>query len=252
MTVDRAGEILINGAAEALVSAFLVWLLGGVALNIAGGFAQGMIPSPPPFLHSPIQLEADPASANHVWWRVLRGYSFGFLYGVCFLHSIWVGFRGFRASPGDGGIERRLRSIFSNLREHWFRLIVGNAIGAWVGAMVLSWVQQFSLSQQLWRWLLESLGHELFGSSHRGPLGDLISWYGANQVKLNFWFLYLAGMLDDIGVPNYKTMARWAWRRWTGRSRGCKSRSGPTVATLACQQHDDSEAGHREGGGFGN
>jgi len=43
-----------------------------------------------------------------------------------------------------------------------------------------------------------------------------------NQMKLNFWIIYLAWAFDDMGVPNYKTLARWAWHRYKKRQAGAQ------------------------------
>jgi hypothetical protein len=52
-----------------------------------------------------------------------------------------------------------------------------------------------------------------------GSLPDLVerwfSWYGANQAKFAFWLLYSAALCDDLGLPNYKTLARRPWNRFS-------------------------------------
>jgi len=39
------------------------------------------------------------------------------------------------------------------------------------------------------------------------------NWYGDNQLRLNFWVIYLGAICDDFGIPNFKSLARWFWRR---------------------------------------
>jgi hypothetical protein len=64
---------------------------------------------------------------------------------------------------------------------------------------------------------VQGAGHWAFGASNSASVGDWVSWYQGNQAKLYFWIIYLGGIIDDLGVPNFKTLARWGWRRWRKR-----------------------------------
>jgi hypothetical protein len=210
-----APEVIFTSATEALGSAFLLWILGGVALGIAGNFAGGMVPSLPPSFAAQDSAGGHHSGHHSAWWHAVRGGAFVIFFAIFFIHSLWVGFR----DQGRGGRGRMLR-ILSNLREHWFGLIVGNAISAWVAVLVLGIVQGFSPWQMFWQWawgmvlpFVEQIGHWSFGDTASSGLGAWISWYGANQGKLTFWFIYLCEAFDDLGIPNIKTLARWAWRR---------------------------------------
>jgi hypothetical protein len=208
-------ETILASATEAFGSAFLVWMMGGVAISIAGSFADKMVPSLPPGF--------DGAQAGHhqALWHAVRGGAFGFFFAIFFIHSLWEGFHG-----DGGGAGRRIERILSHLRENWFSLIVGNAIGAWVAVLVLGIVPRFSLLQMLLHWVwrmvlpvVQEIGLFVLGASNTAGLSDWFSWYNVNQMKLNFWILYLGGAFDDLGVPNFKTLARWAWRRMQKRQR---------------------------------
>jgi hypothetical protein len=207
-------KTIFDSALEAFGSAFVVWIMGGIAFSIAGGFAGGMVPSLPPGFGGP------PSGPHHGWWRVVRGDAFGVFFAIFFVHSLWVAFHGRESGPG-----KRLERILSHLREHWFSLIVGNAISAWVAILVLRTVPNFSPIQMLWHWawgmgvpIIREIATFLLGASTAATLGDWFSWYGANQMKLDFWLIYIAGAFDDLGVPNFKTLARWAWRRMRKRN----------------------------------
>lgn len=206
-------DIIVDSMTEAFGSAFVVWGLGGVAVSIAGSFAGDMIPSLPP------GFSGQHLKANHeqirTLWEAVRGSAFGLFFTIFFMHSLWAGFHGKAGGPGG-----RAQRIVSNLRENWFGLIVGNAITAWGAALVLNVGQNFSLVQMISHWIWDmvapafrGIGGPLLGPSNSGSLADWFSWYDANQMKLAFWFIYLAGAFDDLGVPNYKTLARWALRR---------------------------------------
>jgi hypothetical protein len=202
-------ETILASATEAFGSAFLVWMIGGVAISIAGSFAGKMVPSLPPGFGEP------QAGHHQASWHAVRGGAFVFFFAIFFIHSLWAGFRG-----EGGGAGRRTERILSHLRENWFSLIVGNAIGAWVAVLVLGILPSFSPLQMLWHWvwrmvlpLVREIGLSVLGASNTAGLNDWFSWYNVNQMKLNFWILYIAGAFDDLGVPNFKTLARWAWRR---------------------------------------
>ena len=82
----------------------------------------------------------------------------------------------------------------------------------------------FSFLAMFWDWILSLVlpvirqgAVSFLGASSVAGVGDWLAWYHANNIKLAFWFLYLAGALDDLGVPNIKTIVRWAWRRYQKR-----------------------------------
>jgi hypothetical protein len=210
-----AFDTILSSAGSALANAFLVSILGGVAFSVAGDFAGGMIPSlPPGFAASSTHAAAQHDGANSV-----RSPAFGILFTLFFLHSIWVGFR----FPGTASNHRALRLI-ARLRENWFSLIITNAISAWVAAVILSAIPNFSLTHIFWQWVwaavtpsLTSICHHLFGASNTSSWAEWYSWYQTNNHRLYFWILYLAGACDDLGLPNFKTLARFAWRRYRQR-----------------------------------
>ena len=214
-----AADVIAASASEAFGSAMVIWLLGGAAIGIAASFAGQMIPSLPPCFAGQEPLEGHHSGHYHAWWHAARGSAFAVFFVIFFVHSLWVGFR-----DGGGMAGRRMLRILANLRQKWFGLIVGNAIGAWVAVLVLGIVQNFSPWQMLWqavRGMVLPLAGEisrfLFGESDSASLGIWLSWYNANQMKLAFWVIYLGGAFDDLGVPNFKTLARWGWRRMQKR-----------------------------------
>jgi hypothetical protein len=206
----NAFETILASATDAFGSAVVLWILGGVAINIAGSFAGQMVPTLPP------GFERLPAAQDHPWWHTAPSGGFTFCFAIFFIHSLWVGFHGQGAGAG-----KRIGRILSHLRENWFGLMVGNAIGAWVTVTVLSHLPSFSPFQMLWHWFLgwalpslRAIAIFVLGASNTASVSDWFSWYNSNQIKLNFWVLYLAGAFDDLGVPNVKAMARWSWRRF--------------------------------------
>ncbi|HWD18323.1 MAG TPA: hypothetical protein VHB20_03525 [Verrucomicrobiae bacterium] len=208
---------VIGCAVEAATSALVVSILGQVALSIAGAFAGGMIPTPPPL------FGAGDAAPSHHWhgWSLLRGHALYFFFAIFFAHSLWGLFRPRPALDAHHGGRRRVYHILYKVRENWFRMVIGNAITAYIAVVILASLQNFSLRHLIWNALgewarvhLESLVQYPFGPSQGRYLSDLFSWYGSNAAKLNFWFVYITGVFDDLGVPNFKTLACWLWRRY--------------------------------------
>src|SRR5262249_15753681 len=138
-----------------------------------------------------------------------------------FALKVWaqITARGFQAEQGNG-CSTHAQRIGKHLSENWFGLIVGNAFGALISAMVVVWVQQFST----WYWILHLLldsiassghtvGTAVFGNNGANAIGSWFGWYGENQLKLTFWAFYFAAICDDLGIPNLKTLGRWCWMR---------------------------------------
>ncbi len=80
----NALQLIFASACEALGSAFLVWLLGGIALSIAGSVAEDMVPSPPPFLPKPGGPPANLAD----WRGSMQKNAFVIIFLVFFAHSL--------------------------------------------------------------------------------------------------------------------------------------------------------------------
>ncbi len=209
----NAGEIIIASATEALESAVVLWLLGGVAVGIASQFAGDMIPSLPP------GFEGRHFTHPHGGWHRIGASAFVLFFAIFFAHSLWEGFH----KPLYLA-RRRIPRILSNLREHWFGLIVWNAINAWIVVLMLRSLPGFSVWQMVWQWVWEiiqpvvgEIARFIAGDSTPAGVDSWMSWYKANHLKLTFWVIYFGGAFDDLGVPNYKTLARWAWRKWKKR-----------------------------------
>lgn len=224
-------SILWESAVQAFVQAILVSVLGSVAMGLVGGIWGEMTPSLPPALaHRPLPEapETKVSTPSHVW-PFFQQHRFGFIFFTLFGLQVWNRWRSLGASGEAATGTTQAHHIASRLSEDWFHLLVGNAFGALISAMVLSWVQQFSYGYWIRRWAIDSaLGtvHNLIssvlGASGTNSLGSWFGWYGENQLKLTFWVLYLAAICDDLGIPNVKTLGRWAWRRFWKRTH-CKN-----------------------------
>ena len=223
-SLERIPSILWESAVEAFVQAIVITVLGTVAIEIAGSIWHEMTPSAPPlFSHQPL-AEAQPGVNAPSHWNFGSSFlqhKFGILFFLLFALKVWsqITGRGLLADPANGS-PTHAQQIRRHLAENWFGLIVKNAFGALVSAIVVVWVQQFTA----WYWIrhllldsalsnIKALLTQIFGATGSNAIGSWFSWYGENQLKLTFWAFYIAAICDDLGIPNLKTLGRWCWSR---------------------------------------
>jgi hypothetical protein len=212
LSIDRIVAILGKSAVQSFVRAILIVAFGSIAISMASGIWEEMAPSlPPGFGQKPEVEAATPAPSNtpETWSAEHR---FLIVFGLIFILTVW--FR-LKHDTAESKAESHLEKFTNHLSENWFRLIVGNAIGALISAIVLVWVQQFTFANMLLHWLLESilsglqtLAQQFLGTSRADTVQAWFSWYGDNQLKFTFWFFYLSAICDDFGIPNFKTLGR--------------------------------------------
>jgi len=215
-------DIVWKSAWTSLVSAFLATILGSIALEIVGGLCKEMSPSLPPGFSHQENAEAEPESSiTHFHLSgFIQQHRFPIIYCVIFFTTAGVRLRDLFRGHVAPGRKSRLGKIARRLSENWFGLIVGNAFGAMVSAMILVWVANFSwilflIHQVLGAFLpsLADIAGWVFGQRTGAAVQSWLHWYGENQLRFTFWILYLGGICDDLGVPNLKSLARWLWRR---------------------------------------
>jgi hypothetical protein len=226
LTPSEVSDILWESAVEAFVQAILVLIMGRIALDIVGGLFHDMIPSVPPGLAGMLGVEAESSPNSHHWWSPFSKHQFPIVFALLFVLQAAGQLFGRSRTGTRSKTVSHLQKIGQQLSEDWFSLIVANAFVAMVSAMVLAWVQKFSLNQILWHWFLDSVlpsvhnfADQVLGAARTDAIGKLFAWYGDNQLKFNFWFIYLASICDDLGLPNLKTLARFLWRRNRKRKR---------------------------------
>ena len=101
--------------------------------------------------------------------------------------------------------------------------MVINAFIAFGAVVVVKVTQQFSLTHWLWQSVTDLLRSAIYGMASLFPAGvesavkSLTGWYDDNQFKCMFWLFYSAAICDDLGLPNYKTLGRFLWRRLVRR-----------------------------------
>lgn len=215
-------QVALRSAVECLVQSFLIILLGGVALNMVGGIWKAMTPSAPPLLSDPTELEApEPGTggSSGMMGPWLHDHRFALVFACLFVPTLFGRLGILASSPST----LRLRKLHQRIASDWFSLIVLNAIGASISAILISWTHEISSAKFL---LATGLALcetnlrpilSLFGTPPDGWLQQWSHWYSLNALKLSFWILYLSAILDDLGLPNLKTLARRAIRQARGR-----------------------------------
>jgi hypothetical protein len=208
-------EVLFRSAADAFLQSILVTVFGSIVIGLAGGIWQQMIPSAPPGFGETLQGGPEASARWHSWTSGFEKHRLLIVFVLILIPTVWAGLAGGRAGGWACEGPTRVGKIRRNLSRQWFRLIVGNAFGAMISAMVILWVQRFSLTSMvvggLLGWALGAV-ERLLGSAGQ-TLGAWMKWYGQNQLKFTFWVLYLAAVCDDLGIPNLKTLGRWLGRR---------------------------------------
>lgn len=220
LSADRVIAILWRSAVESFIRAILVVVFGSIALSMASGIWDEMVPSRPPGFGRQIEAENTPPGAPPPWETWFGAHRFVIVFGLIFALTAWFRLVRERQQTEEPKAESHLNRLTHHVSENWFGLVVGNAFGALISAIVLVWVQRFTFANLVFNWLLESvlsvlqgLAHRLLGAGHAETFDAWFSWYGQNQLKFTFWFFYLSAICDDLGIPNFKTLGRRLARR---------------------------------------
>jgi hypothetical protein len=197
--------------------------MGSIAVGLIGAIFKEMAPSVPPFLtaHSSPGATSNSSVLQRSWPSV---HEHEFLIVFVAFFALCARTRLASAGLGVAGqreiTETRLRKLGTQVSKDWFQLFVGNAFGALVSAIVIYFVESFTGGFLLKLLLaavipaLKAIAIAIFGSAVVSFVGGLFDWYGDNQLRFNFWLLYIAAVCDDLGLPNLKTLTRFLWSRW--------------------------------------
>lgn len=216
----------IDCAMNAAVNAFVIVLLGKIALGIVSGVAGRMIPSALPGFEG----GADSEYVSHagVWWGAFFSLRFKVFYAamflICLRQQLASSLPGQNA-PGRLPRWQRIGRLFS---EKWFGSLIVNAFLAMGLAIALARIPDVSFWKLGWNWLMSvSSISAWLEDGLLTWLNPWLLWYDHNKVKFYFWLIYFAAVCDDFGIPNFKTLTRWLWRRWK------KARALPANAPVA-------------------
>jgi hypothetical protein len=224
---ETVGSALWSSAIDAFVKTILMLVMGNIALGILGGIFSAMIPSAPPFFATNSGAHSNSnSSPMSTWWSVAHEHQFAIVYMILFALCARTRLIGvFPGATGQTATETRFQKITVRFSEDWFRLIIGNAFGALISAIVIYFVETFTGTRFLVNLLLaamlpavKTIATFIVGSRIVNFVGGIFNWYGDNQLRFNFWILYVAAVCDDLGIPNLKTLARFLWSRWRKRN----------------------------------
>jgi len=232
LTAGKAVSLLWNSAWEALVLAFLIQILGGVAFAMMGNVWGRMTPTLPPVLTGEPKLEASSATSPTFHFGARE--RFILIFAVVFAAMAFGRLMKFSRAAGHHSTADMGGRLLQRASEEWFHLVVVNAFIASILVSVLQVTNQTTPMKMLWgvvAGLLQPLIGGLTNLLPQGPAGlikGLLSWFDANQLKFSFWLLYSAAICDDLGLPNYKALMRWLWWRLK-RERKCTKRTAPAA-----------------------
>lgn len=230
LTAAKAGLLLWRTLWDAFTPAFMILVLGVVAYALVGNIWGRMLPTLP----SGGNGSSGVKSIGNPNWHFGAGERFMATYGVVF--AVLATGRLLRRSNNHrqrvAGVW--LRWATERAAEEWFSLLVVNALVASIMVSIFQVTNQFTPLKMLWQALaggLQPLLQAVTNLLPAGPTGAAREWWGwlgANQLKFSFWLFYLGAICDDLGLPNYKALGRWAWRRM-------KSRIKPSATKEAAQ-----------------
>jgi len=217
LTFAIATGILWESAWEAFILSFLVLAFGSIAFGLVSGLWREMSPSLPPALTGEPKLEAEGSALSFSFFRQNR---LGLIFLVLFCGIAAGRLLKYSRSQDQRRAAVRVGRIFRRVSDQWFSLVVINAFFALVGVMIIQVTQQFTLTQLLWN-ILGDLVHAglqaittIFPAGAVNFVEGFVAWYKANHYKFIFWLLYTAAICDDLGLPNYKALGRFLWRRF--------------------------------------
>jgi hypothetical protein len=220
LTFARVTEILWESAWEALVLGFLVVIFGSLVFGFVSSVWRDMTPSLPPGIGSEPKLEVEGSPLNFSFLREHRN--------VLIFLVLFSGITAGRLLEYSRSHEQRraaawAKRAFRRISDQWFGLIVINAFLTVIAVMIIRFTQQFTLTAFLWHIvgdlvtaLIRNVAN-LFSTDAVQYVENLIGWYKVNQPRFLFWLLYTAAICDDLGLPNYKTLGKFLWRRFFKR-----------------------------------
>jgi hypothetical protein len=226
---EAVTDIVLDCALESIIFAFMVQIMGSVVIGSVSWVWHDMTPSLPPVIsHKPA---AEAATSTSFDFSFFHAHQFAILFTVIFIGKALAQLARYSRNPDHRNAAALVLRAYRRVSDEWFSLVVVNAFTAFVGVLVLQVTQEFTLTRIIWQ-VIVAVCHPLIDAIVRyipggGIIGALVGWYNDNQFKFAFWLLYSAAICDDLGLPNYKTLCRFLWRRWFGRQVKVSEPQGP-------------------------
>jgi hypothetical protein len=230
LTFGKAMSMLWKCAWEALILTFLVQIFGTLAVGLVSGLWSEMTPSLPPGLAAKSNPEGQ-------WdFRFFPQHQFALVFAMLFIAKAAGRFVRYSRNEEHRNTVAWMKRVSRGISEQWFSLVVINAFVAFGAVVMVQLAQKFSLTHWLWHFLtglfdpVISAIASIFPSRVVGAVKSLVGWYDANHFKFTFWLFYSAAICDDLGLPNYKTLGRFLWRRFRMRRKSVVAATTPRTA----------------------
>jgi hypothetical protein len=230
LTFGKATNILWECAWSALILAFLVQIFGTLAVGLVSGVWSEMTPSLPPGLAGRPDPEA-------LWdFRFFHQHQFALIFAMLFIAKAAGRFVRYSRNEHHRNAAAWMKRASRGISGQWFSLVVINAFVALGAVLMVQLAQKFSFTHWLWHFLASlfdpviSAIASVFPSRFVGAVKSLAGWYDANHFKFIFWLFYSAAICDDLGLPNYKTLGRFLWRRFWIRRKSVAASTTPRTA----------------------
>jgi len=220
LTASKVTNILWDSAWEALVLGFLVVIFGSITFGLVSGLWRDMTPSLPPGIGSEPKLEAEGSPLN---FSFLREHRNALIFLVLFSGITAGRLLEYSRSDNHRRAAAWAKRVFQRISDQWLGLIVLNAFVTVIAVTIIKFTQQFTLTAFLWHILGDLVTAlirnvaNLFSTDAVQYVENLVGWYKVNQPRFLFWLLYTAAICDDLGLPNYKSLGRFLWRRFFKR-----------------------------------
>jgi hypothetical protein len=235
LTARKAASLLWNSAWEALILAFMIQILGGVAFAMMGNVWGRMTPT------LPGEPKLETSSPSNPTFHFGARERFILIFAVVFAGMAFGRLMKFSRTASHRSVADLGGRLWQRASEEWFQLVVVNAFIASILVSVLHVTNQTAPLKLLWGFIA-GLVQPLIGVlTNLLPQGlasftkGLLAWFDANQLKFSFWLLYSAAICDDLGLPNYKALTRWLWRRLK-RTRNSGKLAEKAAATIGEKQ----------------
>lgn len=217
---------LMGTAIQAFFVAICFMVVVELFLEITLGIFEQVIPDLPPGFEGgdSSQSEGTNGSEGRETAGFYRSYKFAIWYGLVFFSLLFQ-----KISSSSGGYPSRpftslLQRFWKRIHDNWFKILVGNALGCFIAATIMVALQQASFVRILVDMILSAIHPILyavagwfFTTTEINTVENFANWFHENEMKLIFWALYVPAALDDLGIPNIKTVAKNLWFRRFGK-----------------------------------
>ena len=215
--------VIVGSAFQALWCALIFMIFAEIAFAISTDIFMEMIPSMPPGVESgPVEEgeSLDQAPTRGDLKALYKEYKYWFYYSLSFLGLAVINVSGAFKKKPTALLPEPLRKVGVKLWQNWFKILVMNAFGCMIAAIVFVILQNVSFIRILIDIILALLQPVFYRTASLfmnaeaiATAAGFVEWFHDSEVKFAFWAFYLTAVLDDLGLPNIKTLVKQLYRR---------------------------------------